>query len=480
MRIKSTALATLLFFSSFALALIGGENSPELIPPQLCQIVPIVNGQPVPQMTCSALVIGNNSLRTAGHCGHDFYQNKVKDIYVDCFGGDQFVYSTSEESWVFADSSGPLNPRVKISQSEAHRVPYDVAILKTPEDFKTPPMEVYSDGWEAILKSDEPCFLTATGTDELMRWGHPQAKTVQKESIQLRPDGTLFISGKPHASGHDSGGALVCGNQLVATIVAQAGENSILTTSSPADEQKKEIGNLPLCPGESASEAVINSIGHVLGFSEIRHHLQKQYKRGLRACIGGLTLNKNAYQYYKNLMFIKFTDRSGEVKKVTTLLFQVSSIQGHHSTEGRPWVVIDSQKVMEQISKILNWDFHWDLVSLGTEPDVKSVLDSVTGKKIEASSVYLQSKNGFDYYLVSWLKEITSANAGVYTSQVSPKYAVVQVDQKNAQTEIISHSSAFNSLLIPSEELAMEASQKASRMSESEKIDFIEQLSAID
>lgn len=482
MRIKSIALLSVLFFSSFSVALVGGVNSTELIPPQLCQIIPILNGQPVPQMTCSALVVNKNSLRTAGHCGYDFYQGKVSDIFVDCFGGDQFVFSTSPDSWVFADSSGPLNPRVKISPSDAHRVPYDVAILKTPEKFKTPPMKVHSDGLNTVLNSGEPCFLAATGTDELMRWGHPQAKIVQKENIQLKPDGTLFISGKPHVSGHDSGGALVCGDQLVATIVAQAGENSILTTSPlVVDQKEKESGNPPLCPGESASTAVINSIGHVLGFSEIRHHLQTQYDQGLSACIGGLTLNKNTYQYYKNLMFIKYSDEAGKVKKVTTLLFQVSSIQGHHSTEGRPWVVINTEEFMKRLSAVLKTDLQWGLNPLGTGADVHSAISSIAGEKMEASSVYLQSKDEFDYFLVSWLKEVSSANAGVYTSQVSPKYAIVRTSMKpGSGIELVSHSSAFNSLLLPAEALAEEASRQAYRMSELEKVEFIEKLSAID
>ncbi len=219
-----------------------------------------------------------------------------------------------------------------------------------------------------------------------------------------------------------------------------------------------------------------------MGFDEIREFINAQKHLGLHFCASGATLNKNNYQYYKNLVFIKFFDEAGLLVKQSTLLFQSSSIQGHHSPEGRPWVALETHLFSEQLLSLLQEKPSSEvLFAKSEEPqyqlDKSAALASITTETIEPSAIFLFSKADKDFYMLTWLKPVAGVGANVYTTALSPQYALFSVDSEN-QLEKLKQSSAFNSLLIPAEKLLDQAINELPSKTDSAIIsEYIEALS---
>ncbi len=458
-----------------AAAIVGGERAMQ-IPSQLCQIVPLLNNQPQAEMSCSAFVIGPHKLRTAGHCGYGFYKDRFEALLVDCLTDIPKVYGKEDIQWTFLDEKGPLNPRLAVTESE--RVPKDVAIIQLPptEALAAAPIALMNEGDVAEKIASGQCSLVGTGYNDFMVWGQAHAKKVKAEQFVEHRDHVVALQGKPHVSGHDSGGALVCDRQYAGTIVAQIGQGSLISTNDLATSV-----DLKACPGDLPSPAIARAFVHLMGFAEVRQYLAVQAKGGLSFCGSGMTLHKNVYQYYKNLIFINLFDSDGQLQKKLTVLLQASSIQGHHSTEGRPWAVLKTSDFNSQAIENLQQELPGS--SVVSSP--QSVLDlSEVGQLFQASwasmsEVSILNFASYDqkhYFLVTWLKEVTGAGANLYTSQVSPQFALVE--KSSAGVVVLKKAGAFNQFLTPAEDLLQEA-LPSKPLSFDEKIEYIDSLAEL-
>lgn len=204
---------------------------------------------------------------------------------------------------------------------------------------------------------------------------------------------------------------------------------------------------LPACRSTQVADAVADSIEHIKGFQEIRHYLDEKQSRGAEFCYEGLTLDKNIYQYYKNLVVV-YVFQQGQLIQRMMILFQVASIQAHHGTAKRPWIVLDSQEAFSVLNN--NWDLPVSSVStadLYALPDeVYQRVSSELGAKKETSSLYLGSSQDNSYFLITWLKEI-NAGSSVFTGQVSPQYSVVSFHKSTQKTKVVRQGSAYDLVL---------------------------------
>ncbi len=472
---KRLVIAISLVLPLSASAIVGGESA-EQIPTQLCQIVPVLNNQPQAEMSCSAFVIGSNKLRTAGHCGYGFYHDQFEALLVDCLTDVPKVFGKQDIQWNFLDEKGPLNPRLAVTESE--RVRKDVAVIELPssEVLAATPMALMSADDIAAKIASGSCSLVGTGYNDYMYWGVAHAKKVKADQFVEHRDQVIALQGKPHVSGHDSGGALVCDRQYAGTIVAQIGKGSLISTNDLATSV-----NLKACSGDIPSPAIARAFVHLMGFAEVRQYLAVQAKQGLSFCGSGMTLHKNVYQYYKNLIFINLFDAQGLLQKKVTVLLQASSIQGHHSTEGRPWAVLSTSDFNSQAIETLQQALQTgsEASSPKTALDLKEVsqlFEATAASMSEVSTMYFSSNGDKDYFLVSWLKEVTGTGANLYTSQVSPQYALVE--KSSAGVVVVKKAGAFSQFLTPAEDLLKEA-LPSKPLSFDEKIEYIDSLAEL-
>lgn len=218
------------FHTPLAWSLMGGENHP--VPPALCQIIPLKQrgpySSPAFEHVCSALIVGAHQLRTAGHCG---FIKRYQKYFVDCASGEQKILdllgATPKSSWSFLDPEGAISIFRK-EKWDLNRTTLDQALITTDQKFSTPAqIEDYQDAAtikQAILK--DQCYLTAAGTTEAGQSGLPQAKRVSPQQLDTTENEVtqklIVLKGSPLVAAHDSGGALICNEKVVGTILAQA------------------------------------------------------------------------------------------------------------------------------------------------------------------------------------------------------------------------------------------------------------------
>ncbi len=447
-------------------AIVGGDNLVDSVPEQLCQIVPVENGQYLRQKTCSATIVGSRELLTAGHCGsgqHEAY-------FVDCVSGDQFLVPT-EDNWTFLDENGPLNPMLAIK--DLGRAEKDQALVKINSSFSVDGLGIATAHEQEALLEANSCYFLGTGINNAGLWGVPQKVKVDTQKSLDSYGSLVFLEAYPQVQAHDSGGSLVCENQVVAVIVAQQNKpkGSILTKVS-SDLFSSGSLNPQACQNNTTSKAVDDAIEHLLGFEEVRHFLMTKKQQGYSVCYQGLTLGKNNYQYFKN--FVSFElQKDGKIENRLMVLFQSASVQAHHSTGSRPWVILDTQKTIEALGQTL--DVAIPQNSLSFQPLAENYFQNWNGDKKQKSMIVLGSSSSSNLLLFSWLKEV-NVGGNIFTTGVSPQYGLVE--KQGDEDFMLSNGSAFNKVLGILEDQLTET-EKAYKASSAEIGDFIEQVSKV-
>lgn len=492
---RSLVYCLLFFISAPSYGVIGGINLTETMPPQLCQIVPIsAKGAYLSQFACSAVVIGKNKILTAGHCAYF----KEAPLRVDCVSGDQFTVDLNQSADNF-DPQGAWNPQISVDDSI--RLQRDLAVIEVNGEFSVPalPVEIRPQDWSNV---GNHCYFLATGTDEYGRWGYAQFKKVDSANIlvRLQDSNLISLTGHPQVSGHDSGGAFVCGNdvndlRVVGTIVGQwKGRESIIATYTTDEssqwltdqlrlEDKNSEHKIKACDDSAIflnSENFEATISHLEGFEEIRQYLMLEIERGHKVCANTSVLEKNNYQYFKNFLTFQITNGFSGVTKTLAVLFQNSSIQAHHNVGRRPWVVLEGSFVKKHLSQLVS-NFTPILDVKIHNNDLTPLFSSslFSGfKLIQPSIVPLTqlSDHSQSYYLMTWLKDVTTG-ADIYTQILAPQMAILKYEEASQTLQVGEIQAAFDKLLLPLEQNLKETQKRAlQKKTLSEKIDFINSL----
>lgn len=251
-----------------------------------------------------------------------------------------------------------------------------------------------------------------------------------------------------------------------------------------AERKAESALHVPLCDESLSAKSVRNAIDHMLGFTEVRSFLRDQKKSGLSFCASGLTLSQSQGQYFRSLIIVNAFSPDDVIVSQTVVFFDGAGVQAHHSTFGRPWIVMNNSAWNKNI--IQNLDLAqlvpgYDIPQLVSAVDMdagqlNTTLEGIPGDKVEISAMSLLSGgNNVGYYLVAWLKPVTSQSTGSFTSQYSPKYAVVKL--ANGNIEILSNGSGFLKILGMSESLLEEANQAVKQLSQPEKVEAVRNFS---
>lgn len=472
-------------YSAHAL-LKGGllEGSPQ----QLCGFLPIKDGVPMQEWACSALIVGKNEFTVAGHCG---YYNTDKFV-LSCKEGAFVVDQPIHNQMVFKDAAGPLDPTLE--KQTLVQISNDIAVGRIIGEFTTPPLERVTKAADLEVSDNSQCYMTGVGLDDFDNVGLAHSKKVKPSQINVLNNNVIRVNGYPVASGHDSGGTLICDNKVMGTIVS-ANENTMSTfiatyvdetatwfsaNLSPVTDDKSY--KFTFCDGDHTAHSMKGVIPHIQEFTEIRSYLNSQAALGITACFEGLTLTKNTSGHFQSYIGVRFFDPKvpDQPVKRMALWFQNASTQGYNNVVTRPWVVIDADITTQIFANYYNG---FKPVSVGPLPHGKKdlsnaeILQLAAGnpleKAMEISRVSIGKDADSETFLLTWTN--TVGGNSLHTTYFVSKTLVFKLDRAREEYQIGTVSSGWDTLFLPLNAAGKEY-QEASLYTPAGKSELLESL----